>query len=243
MATNIVLEGDYKKKHVSVSLGGTPRIEKIGSNVEITSKTVEKWEEISVQHGKDVVKSAVSGGFWLGPTGMLLGALSAQKKGTHIVAIVFKNGKNCLIQVEDPVFKAIVKKCYMTGIEVPGAASVSAQINPAPAAQPAAPVRSTAFCSNCGSPVSASAKFCGGCGCQISGPTFPANTPTNPSSLTVRNVVFNLDELYDSCGGKQVKMIASINKTAAASAAMTKDERTAVIQAIAQYCSARKKQK
>jgi threonine dehydrogenase-like Zn-dependent dehydrogenase len=63
-------------------------------------------------------KSAVSavgrglvGGFILGPVGLLAG-LSAKSKGTHVVAIQFKDGKKSLIEMDEKIYKALLKACF-----------------------------------------------------------------------------------------------------------------------------------
>ena len=48
----------------------------------------------------------------LGPVGMLAGGLSAKNKGIYQVAIRFKDGQQSLVEVDDKIYKAIVKNCF-----------------------------------------------------------------------------------------------------------------------------------
>lgn len=47
----------------------------------------------------------------LGPVGLLAG-LSAKNKGTYNVAIKFKDGKNSLVEIDDKVYKTLVKVMF-----------------------------------------------------------------------------------------------------------------------------------
>ena len=51
------------------------------------------------------------GSLALGPVGLLAG-LSAKKKGTYLVAIKFKDGKESLIELDDTLYKALVKTLF-----------------------------------------------------------------------------------------------------------------------------------
>ena len=60
---------------------------------------------------KTSASSAISrglvGSFFLGPVG-LLAAASAKKKGVHVIAIEFKDGKRSLIEVDDKIYKKLL---------------------------------------------------------------------------------------------------------------------------------------
>lgn len=114
-AKNKVIAGDYQGKVVQTILG-TPAIATgFTSSVEITSQTVEGYELITDDHRKSAasgVGRGLVGGALLGPVGLLAGGLSAKSKGTYTLAIKFKDGKESLVEVNDKIYKAIVKKCF-----------------------------------------------------------------------------------------------------------------------------------
>lgn len=45
---------------------------------------------------------------WVG----LLAGLSAKKKGVYIIALEFKDGKKSLLEVDDKIYKALLKKLF-----------------------------------------------------------------------------------------------------------------------------------
>lgn len=49
------------------------------------------------------------GGALLGPIGLLAGGMSAKSKGVYQVAVVFKDGKRSLLELDDKRYKALMK--------------------------------------------------------------------------------------------------------------------------------------
>jgi|SRR5665648_140958 len=115
MAKNRVLAGDYNGKAVMGTLG-IPAIQvSFGKVLVLDKKVVENYEVITDEHTKSAasgVARGLVGGVLLGPVGLLAGGLSAKNKGTHTLAIQFKDGKNSLMEVDSKIYKGIVRGCF-----------------------------------------------------------------------------------------------------------------------------------
>ena len=115
-AKNAVIAGDYTGK--SVAGGGlSPAFISIGlfKTMDLDKKNVESYELITDEHRKSAksgVVRGIVGGALLGPVGMLAGGLSAKNKGIYQVAILFKDGKRSLLEVDDKIYNAIIKGCF-----------------------------------------------------------------------------------------------------------------------------------
>lgn len=112
MSRNEVIGGAYKGSSVA-ACGGKACIVKF-INKPLTSKTVERFEVIN----KDERKSAVSGitrgligGAIFGTAGIIGGALSAKNAVEYQIAIYFRDGKKCMIAVDQEIFEAIISNC------------------------------------------------------------------------------------------------------------------------------------
>ncbi len=83
----------------------------IFKSLNIDKNTVKEYEIITEESRKSAV-SAVGrgfvGGVILGPVGWLAG-LSAKSKGTHTIAIEFTDGKKSLIEIDDKIYKVLIK--------------------------------------------------------------------------------------------------------------------------------------
>jgi hypothetical protein len=79
--------------------------------VVLDKNTVDSYEVIG-EESQTSATSAVArgalGAALLGPVGMAA-ALSAKKKGLYTVAIQFKDGKRSLLEIDDAIYKALVK--------------------------------------------------------------------------------------------------------------------------------------
>lgn len=116
MAKNKVIAGDYLNCSVlkiSELISINSGFKKI---LELNQNTVENYELITEEHRKSAI-SGVSrglvGGVLLGPVGLLAG-LSAKNKGTHFVAIEFKDGKKSLLEIDDKIYKTLIQKMFKT---------------------------------------------------------------------------------------------------------------------------------
>ena len=120
-AKNQVIAGDFAGQKISVSFGRVSISMNFGS-IEISRDTVESYELITDEHRKSAmsgVARGIVGGALLGPVGMLAGGLSAKSKGIYQVAIQFRedrkatySNKRCLVEVDDNIYKAIIKNCF-----------------------------------------------------------------------------------------------------------------------------------
>ena len=114
-AKNTVIAGDYMGKGVIATLGNVEIVTGFGKGVIIDKFEIDSYELITDEHRKSAtsgVARGLVGGALLGPVGMLAGGLSAKSKGIYQVAIQFKDGKRSLIEVDDKIYKAIVKNCF-----------------------------------------------------------------------------------------------------------------------------------
>lgn len=116
-AKNAVIAGDYDGKRITLTAGGTLPIISVDNktSIEMNKFFVEDYELITDEHRKSAasgVGRGLVGGALLGPVGMLAGAMSAKSKGIYQIAIQFKDGKKSLIEVDDKIYKALVKACF-----------------------------------------------------------------------------------------------------------------------------------
>ncbi|WP_273483606.1 hypothetical protein [Desulforamulus ruminis] len=114
-AKNKVMAGDY----VGKSLIGTGGIIQIvvgfAKTVALDKTTVESYELVTDEHRKSAasgVARGLIGGVLLGPVGLLAGGLSAKNKGIYTIAISFKDGKKSLLEVDDKLYKSLIKQCF-----------------------------------------------------------------------------------------------------------------------------------
>lgn len=120
-AKNQVIAGDFVGQKLSYSFGRVSINMNIGS-IELNKDTVESYELVTDEHRKSVVSGAargIIGGAILEPAGMVAGSLSAKSKGIYQIAIQFRedrkatySNKRCLVEVDDNIYKAIVKNCF-----------------------------------------------------------------------------------------------------------------------------------
>ena len=109
MAQNKVIAGDYIGAAVSETLGTVT----VG-NITFSKHTAATYEVITEEHRKSAVSGVVRGLVGkavLGPVGLLAG-LSAKNVGTYTVAVNWKSGKKSLIEVNDKIYKLILKEMF-----------------------------------------------------------------------------------------------------------------------------------
>ena len=109
MAKNRVIAGDYNGASVVAVLGSV-----MVGGISVEKWTVEAYEVITEEHRKSAasgIARGLVGGAILGPVGLLAG-LTAKNKDTYNIAIVWKDGKKSLVEVDDKIYKAIVKKLF-----------------------------------------------------------------------------------------------------------------------------------
>lgn len=114
MAKNKVIAGDYINFSILKLSNAISLVSGFKTILNLDKSTVESYELITEEHRKSAV-SGVSrglvGGVLLGPVGMLAG-LSAKNKGTHTLAIEFRDGKRSLIEIDDKIYKLLMQKLF-----------------------------------------------------------------------------------------------------------------------------------
>ncbi len=114
-AKNRVIAGDYNGSIVGQALGQPYISTGFAKSIHLNNSDVESYELITDEHRKSA-KSGVArglvGGVLLGPVGMLAGGMSAKSKGIYQVALQFKDGKRSLVEIDDKIYKSIIKSCF-----------------------------------------------------------------------------------------------------------------------------------
>ena len=113
-AKNAVIAGDYNGGSFSSFLGSVS-ISYKGNIIDINNQTVESYELLNDEHKKSLgsgVARGLIGGALFEPVGMIAGGVTAKSKGIYQVAILFKDGKKSLIEVNDKLYKLILQKCF-----------------------------------------------------------------------------------------------------------------------------------
>lgn len=113
-AKNKVIAGDYNNHGVVLALGSVSLNWGFKEIVEINKDTVECYEVITEEKRKSAssaIMRGAAGAFILGPVGLLAGA-SAKNKGVYSVAIIFKDGNKSLLEVDERIYKGIIKALF-----------------------------------------------------------------------------------------------------------------------------------
>ncbi|WP_256761390.1 hypothetical protein [Cohnella sp. WQ 127256] len=113
-AKNKVIAGDYNGKQISQTFGTLMLSTGLFSSIQLDKSTIDSYEVMDESHSKSATSAVgrgLVGGLLLGPVGLLAG-LSAKSKGVHIVAIQFKDGKKSLIEMDEKIYKSLLKKCF-----------------------------------------------------------------------------------------------------------------------------------
>lgn len=111
-AKNKVIEGDYKGKIITSGFGIVTMATGFFKSMTLDKNTVSNYEIIDGDKrisASSAIGRGALGHFLLGPIG-LMAAASAKKKGVYIIALEFKDGKNSLIEVDDKIYKNLIKK-------------------------------------------------------------------------------------------------------------------------------------
>ena len=111
---NTVISGDYNNSLVSLGFSGLYISPSFQKKVKINKDTVEDYEVLNEERktsGASAIGRAAVGSILLGPVGLLAGA-TAKKKGTHTVAVLFKDGKKSLLELDDKLYKELVRSLF-----------------------------------------------------------------------------------------------------------------------------------
>jgi len=114
-AKNAVVAGDYLGKQIMTTLGTVQIITGFGKGIMLNKTTVSSYEVITDEHRKSAasgVARGLVGGALLGPVGLLAGGLSAKNKGIYQVAIQFTDEKQSLVEIDDKIYKALIRACF-----------------------------------------------------------------------------------------------------------------------------------
>jgi hypothetical protein len=113
-AKNKIIAGDYEGKSVMQTFGIVNIAIGFTKSQEINKDTVESYEVVDEAKRKSAASAVgrgLAGSLLLGPVGLLAG-LSAKSKGTHVVAVEFKDGKKSLLEIDDKIYSALIKKLF-----------------------------------------------------------------------------------------------------------------------------------
>ena len=116
MAQNKVIAGAYQGKLIGQTFGNAYLQTSFLKTVFLKDIVV-NYEVLDSDSKKSMSSALLRGGLGaalLGPVGLLAG-LSAKNKNSKIIALKFNNGQECVVDVDDKVFKAILKS--LTGIK------------------------------------------------------------------------------------------------------------------------------
>lgn len=250
-ARNQVIAGDYKGKDVKY---GRKKIE-ISSfmrDIPLNSDTVAAYELVNKETKKDKAGAIRKGLIW-GAGGLIAHAALSDGIGIYNVAIQFKDGKSCLIEIDEGAYQVLNQTCFRTTFAEPEPSPQPIPVpQPTPVSQ-AVPADGSVFCTNCGNRVPTGSKFCNACGTQIISPSAPAQSaasvtaPTQDETaiLVVDGKTFDLAPIYDQAGGKKFKMQMIINASFPTKQALKRSisEENRISGAIDQYIRMRKSQK
>lgn len=112
-AKNKVIAGDYENKKVTESFGKLIISSLIDERV-IDNTTVESYELITDEIRKSGTSVILRGGLGatvFGPVGVLAG-ITAKNKGIYQVAVQFRDGKKSLLEIDEKLYKLLIKKCF-----------------------------------------------------------------------------------------------------------------------------------
>ena len=113
-AKNKVISGDYLGYSVDSFLGQVT-LSSVSNSITLNKSSVANIELVDSSKQRDTgstIARGLVGGILLGPAGIVGGALLGKSNGVHLLSVIFKNGKRSLIEVEDKVYKEILKKLY-----------------------------------------------------------------------------------------------------------------------------------
>jgi len=114
-AKNKVIAGDYNGKNIRSAFGKAKISTNFINSLSLDKNSVASYEVITDDHRKSMasgISRGIAGNLLLGPVGMIAGTLSAKSKSVYMVAVLFKSGKNSLLEVDEKIYKQIVKHCF-----------------------------------------------------------------------------------------------------------------------------------
>ena len=109
-----VIAGDYENCKVGGYNKNGAFLIKGFETTPLNKYNVEMYEVLSeekIKSGTSAILRGGMGAMLLGPVGLLAG-LSAKSKSMHVVAVVFKDGKQSLMEMNDVVYKAFLQGMF-----------------------------------------------------------------------------------------------------------------------------------
>ena len=117
-ALNKVIAGDYQNWTAQLDWSGGISIVKPSlfgkEKIKLDKSTIAEYElvtEETMKSGTSAVARGAVGAVLLGPVGLLAG-LSAKNKGVYNVAIMFKDGRKSLLEIDDLLYKELMKRLF-----------------------------------------------------------------------------------------------------------------------------------
>ena len=115
-AKNKVIAGDYMNGSIKSFLGSIQITVPLHFGViEVSRKTVSSIEVIDGEHSRatsSVIARGLIGGAIAGPAGALIGGATTKVRGVYQVAIAFKDGKRSLVEVDEDLYKRLIKVAF-----------------------------------------------------------------------------------------------------------------------------------
>ena len=116
---NKVVAGDYSGYCIKLSWGkltlNPPLFSQQNNKISIDKTSIRKYEVITSDNKKSTVSTIIRGligKYLLGVVGMIAGTVSAQNAVLHTVNLEFASGERSLIEIDDKIYKAIIKSTY-----------------------------------------------------------------------------------------------------------------------------------
>lgn len=111
---NKVVAGDYKGKGVSAGFKCPVITLPMFKTIKLNADTVSIYEVLnqdSRMSSSSAVGRAIVGSAILGPIGMVA-AMGAKNKESYMIALQFKDGKKSLLEVDNTIYKALIKSLF-----------------------------------------------------------------------------------------------------------------------------------
>ena len=113
---NVVVAGDYLGRPLVSEPGGLPVLVADPANkIYLNNETVAQYEVVSSEQNRSsssAAKRALVGRATLGRRGMIAGAATARRVTSYQLSLTFKDGKRSLVEVDESMYKMIVKSCF-----------------------------------------------------------------------------------------------------------------------------------
>ena len=110
---NCVLEGEYKNYKIRRG-SDCPWIDVDNKIINLNKGNIDTYDVITeekVKSGTSAILRGLVGTAIFGPIGAIAG-YSAKTKGTYLIAVLFKNGKKSLLQINDIIYKEFVRAMF-----------------------------------------------------------------------------------------------------------------------------------